>query len=88
MKIWKFDLETTDVQTVAMPRGAEILAVQTQRDKPKVWAIVDPGQQNEHRSFRIVGTGHEFIRDDLRYIGTYQLMEGSLVFHVFEQAKS
>jgi hypothetical protein len=84
MTIWKFDLETTDVQTVKMPRGAEIIAVQTQRDTPRLWAVVDPKMPLVSRTFYVVGTGHEFTTGNKRYIGTYQLMDGSLVFHVFE----
>jgi hypothetical protein len=84
-KIFKYVLKTTDVQSVEMPKGAEILSIQTQNDDPCIWALVDPEQEMEYRIFRIFGTGHDVMGDDtLNYIGTYQQYGGSLVFHCFE----
>lgn len=34
IKIYKFPIETTDVQNIAMPSGAEILCVQVQHGIP------------------------------------------------------
>lgn len=85
--IWKFELITTDKQTIEMPIGAEILTVQTQNETPCLWALCDPTVQKEMRSFEVFGTGHPVRYDmgvDRAYIGTYQLQGGSLVFHVFE----
>lgn len=47
--IWKFELETTGNQTLKMPIGAEILSVQTQFDKPCLWALVEPNAEKEDR---------------------------------------
>jgi len=84
--IWKYELETEDLVKVEMPIGAEILALQTQNDKPCLWVSVDPNQKLERRDFQIVGTGHTMFDTSLRrkYIGTYQLQGGLLVFHLFE----
>ena len=85
--IWKFELKTTDTQKLEMPVGAEILTVQAQNERPCLWALVDPTEKKETRLFDIFGTGHPIHCDmsiGRRYIGTYQLNGGSLVFHVFE----
>ena len=85
--IWKFELETTDKQTLKMPVGAKILTVQTQNEKPCLWALVDPNAEKEDRFIEVFGTGHPIGCDmgvDRKYISTYQLRGGSLVFHVFE----
>lgn len=85
--IWKYVLDTTDHQAVEMPVGAEILTVQTQYNKPCMWALVDPSAEEEKRYFEIFGTGHDVNYDmgvNRKYIGTYQLDKGTLVFHVFE----
>lgn len=85
--IYKFELETTDNQTIKMPIGAEILTVQTQNEVPYLWALVDPTESGEKRYIEVFGTGHEVHYDigiSRKYIGTYQLHGGSLVFHVFE----
>jgi len=91
--IWKYPLETTDVQTVMMPKGAKPLTVAVQGSQVCLWALVDSEADPEARDFVIYGTGHP-VRDVVKrdvgevqtYVGTYQLDNGSLVFHVFEIA--
>lgn len=84
--IWKFELPVEDEPSVRMPLGAEVLTVQTQAGKPCLWALVDPAAPKHDRRFRIVGTGHPFDDADAhRYIGTFQMHGGALVFHVFER---
>lgn len=85
--IWKFELKTTDNQTIEMPANAEILTVQTQHEVPCIWALVDPTEPNEKRFIKVFGTGHDVHYEmglSRNYLGTYQLHNGSLVFHVFE----
>lgn len=91
--IWEFVIATTDEVQVSMPCGARILCVQTQENADAdhvdvcLWALVDPTAKTEVRTFQIVGTGHPINFDESDYIGTYQLMAGRLVFHVFEVTK-
>lgn len=85
--VWKYPLLAQDIQTIALPKGAKILTAQAQGTAANLWALVDPDETElEDRRILIVGTGH--VRDALRgfvdYIGTFQLHEGRLVFHVFE----
>lgn len=85
--VYKYTIPLDDVVSVELPTGSKILCVQSQRDDPQIWALVDPTfpVEKETRTFRIVGTGHQI--DDLEcenYIGTFQIRGGSLVFHVFE----
>jgi len=83
--IWKFPIATVDLQKVMMPRGAEILTVQTQVDTVCLWALVDPSAKSEERLIETFGTGQPIENQQEReYIATYQLEGGDLVFHVFE----
>lgn len=88
--IWKYEIAVDDIQNIDMPESSEILCVQMQGSTPCIWALVDP--ENKVRVPRVlitVGTGHKIFIDDknfrLNYIGTYQMMGGSLVFHLFER---
>lgn len=88
--IYKFNLETTDTQTLLIPKGGEILSVQVQYGYPKLWVLVDPNEPLEERTIQIFETGHPVSCDtgiERKFISTYQLMNGNLVFHVFEQIK-
>lgn len=83
--IWKFHLETTDIQQIEMPADAEILTIQTQDEIPCIWALVSPDAPKRKVAFEIFGTGHPVPENGKRkYVGTYQLRKGALVFHCFE----
>lgn len=83
MTIWKYRLETTDLQIIDIPRGATFLSVQVQeRFGPCMWALVNEESPKFGHRIRIFGTGHPM--DSIGgYVGTYQLSGGALVFHVF-----
>ena len=81
--IWKFPLDVTGYQRVNMPAKAKILCVQTQGGYPCLWAQVESTSEVEPRAFVIAGTGHPQDTGG-KYIGTFQLHGGELVFHAFE----
>ena len=86
--IWKFGLRVDDLQTVVMPAGAQVLCVQAQNDAPQLWALVDPSEPTRNVQLRTIGTGQPLVGEGTpgRYVGTYQMHRGALVFHVFEVA--
>ena len=82
--IWKYDVPVTQEFTLAMPKGAELLSVQEQREQVRLWALVDPSAMKVTRKFQVVGTGWDFDPTDLTFVGTYQVSGGDFVFHLFE----
>lgn len=84
MTIWKFPLDVTDSQRVTMPLGSKPLCVQTQNGTPCIWALVDSSEpRKELVTVLTFGTGGPVIGAIGDYLGTYQMRNGSLVFHVF-----
>ena len=85
-KIFKYPLEIIDTQFIELPLGAEILTVQIQGDQLCLWAMVNtlPGAIKKNRRIEIIGTGYPVPVGELKYISTFQIMDGSLIFHVFE----
>lgn len=79
---WKFTLSVVDEQTILMPAGTEVIAVQTQFGMVQAWAIVDPDMPQLPVKISIRGTGHPLGAVG-RYVGTFQLYGGALVFHAF-----
>lgn len=69
---------------IEMPQGAETLCVQMQGTQPCIWAKVDDAKPMENRMFHVRGTGHLLQENEGKYIGTFQMLGGSLIFHVFE----
>lgn len=87
-KIYKYPFNRTILPKIQMPVGAQILDVQTQHGEPVMWALVDPEAPKEERSFQVYGTGWDIEKakegEQRKYIGTYQMQGGALVFHLFE----
>lgn len=87
--IWKYDLNPNEGDQMScfleMPAQAKILTVQIQHGKPRLWALVDPNRSKELRRFQVVGTGHPFEpAPTAHHIGSFQMHEGTFIFHVFE----
>lgn len=83
-QVWKYTLELSDEpQVLSIPKGAEILTVAGQHDKPALWALVEPTAVREPRTFRVFGTGRP-VPYGLQFVGTAICHGGSLVWHVFE----
>ena len=86
--IWKFPVPIQDTIRVSMPVGAKILCAQMQQGNPYIWALVDSQKPIEEVSFLWRGTGHP-TEDEVgflhHYVGTVQMADGNLVFHLFEE---
>lgn len=88
--VWKFSLlgpNPGGTQLINMPSGAMLMKVGMQAQGPVFWALVDPEQPVVSRTFMIVGTGHPTDRLDsgtFRYVGTFEELDGALVWHLFE----
>lgn len=82
--IWKFELMITDRQEIQMPILSEILTVQMQYGVPCLWAKVSSDYKKENKIILMYGTGHRIVHELGKYIGTFQIDDGQLIFHVFE----
>ena len=83
-RIFKFPLQVSDLQKIGMPKDSTLLTVQVQNGVPCLWVVVETDKEIEERFIRIIGTGHSVPENVLRYIGTFQVMKGTFVGHVFE----
>jgi hypothetical protein len=83
--IHKQALAVTDIQTVSLPLGAEILFAREQHDAICIWYRCDSTQVVKHEvQIAICGTGHPCPpADEARYLGSAFIYGGGLVFHVF-----
>lgn len=83
-RVWKYELKSV-LSDLHMPVGAEILTVQLQHDQICLWAKVNVNAPKVKRTFQMIGTDHVIADDRVTYIGTVQLVDGNLVFHIFER---
>ena len=87
MKVYKYIVNMQkDLFTIPLPVGTRILSFQCQRDVLCLWALVNPQAYTEERQFRIAGTGHsiDIPSEKLHFIGTAQMLNGDLIWHLFE----
>lgn len=82
--IWKYGLRP-DTSGMRLPEDAEILCVQTQAGQAFLWVLLDKDKPLISRQVFVYGTGQPVPDTPQRYIGTFQLHDGALVFHVFEE---
>jgi len=82
--IYKYYLFQESSETILeLPRNARVLSVQVQRGETCLWALVNPEQPLEPRTFVCQLTGGAFDPTGLEYVSTYQ--NGWFVGHVFER---
>lgn len=85
--IYKYPLAIEDFQIIQLPKGAKILCVQAQEDQPQLWAVVDTLAAKRTDSYEpkhiiTIATGGP-MPDVGKYLGTYQVLKGRFVGHVF-----
>ena len=88
-RIWKYQIELTDIQTIFAPKNAEHLCVQVQHEVICIWVKVDLFNEvpEEEMTIFVHGTGHELLSQTAMYLGTFQKAGGDLIFHVFWEWK-
>lgn len=82
--VWKFQMRPHFHQLVPMPEGATLLTVAQQDGDVYLWAMCDSDAPLVERIIITVPTG-EPIPEGCKYISTIHLVEGALVFHLFEK---
>lgn len=87
--IYKYQLKVEGIQKIELPTGSKILTVQNQAETACMWCLIDRDiETKETRVIEILGTGHDVFDDEIterKYINTFQLQGGALVFHAFER---
>ena len=85
-KVYKYAVPITDFPVIPMPEYSKVLSAQVQYDQVFIWALVDLNLNHKmvERKFMLAGTGHPIFETDLDFIGTVQLADGSLIYHLFE----
>ena len=82
--IWKYTLDVKAYNNVEMPKGAVVVYVAAQYERPTLWVLVDPHAEKEIRSFGMVATGQAWDESDSLYVGTFMLGGGTFLGHVIE----
>lgn len=81
--IWKLPLQVTDIQRIKIPKNSGCLTIQVQYGVPCIWIACEDKEELEECTLYTHGTGHEISPKATKYLGSYQLDGGALVFHVF-----
>ena len=83
-KVYKYPVVMENRFTLALPEKAEVLSVGVQFGQPQVWVFLDPNAPKVVRTFMVASTGYPVEEPNVKFIGTFQLEGGALIFHLFE----
>lgn len=85
LRILKYTINP-GVNEFSFPVGHKILGVQAQFNSPKMWVLIDPDERDSVvRNYVFFPTGQLIENYGLvEFIGTFQLNDGNLVYHLFE----
>lgn len=83
MKIFKYPLKVTDVQTLEIHKNFIPLKIELQNGIPCMWCKINEEEPKIIVQFETIGTGHYFNGNNLCYIDSYQINNGTFVYHVF-----
>lgn len=87
-RVFKYPLEIIGQQTVDTRAGWMPLSVQMQGGVLCLWAEVNDTAPAASCRVFVHGTGHEVHPDAARFVGTFQLPDYGLVFHVYTEEAS
>jgi hypothetical protein len=79
-KIYKYELELEDQQSLVLPGHSKILTVIEQNNKIVLYAQVTNSKYYDHYTIFVRGTGHS-IGDSALYLNTVKI--GIFVWHIF-----
>ena len=84
--IYKYVLESKEIQEIEIPYNALILSCQFQNNELCIWANVDPEEKKGKLKILILGTGNpipeEYLNGCYEFLATVQV--GIFVWHVFK----
>lgn len=85
--IWKVTASAYGSHYTSLPCGARFLDLQVQYDAPTTWWLVDPDAPVEAVTLTtlVTGTRYEEVVDEYEYLGTFQLISGRFVGHLFRE---
>lgn len=66
-KVYKYPVRITDISTVELPKGAQILHIDAQGDGVYLWALIDVDEkETETITLCCAGTGHPIEENENR----------------------
>jgi hypothetical protein len=84
--IFKYEVPLTDLFTLSLPPGYEVVHFGEQHGVMYIWVLLNPALREETVEFRLYGTGHIISNpEDKEYIGT--CINGEFVWHLFNSTK-
>lgn len=82
--IYKYKLGISDYREIKMPKNAQVLTVKNQNNDIFIWAIVNPLEDEEVRSFMVFGTGNDYDLSNSNIVYIDTVIINQFVWHVFE----
>lgn len=82
-QIWKWEIDVKVGGEIEVPSDFRPLYVAVQDGVPCLWAEVDPQGKKMKMLVHVFGTGQPMPYARALYVGSFQLLDGAFVGHVY-----
>ncbi len=82
--IWHYDVPISECVDLTLPVGAIIFDLELFDNSIKLFVLCDEDAPPESRELLILSHGTYMPSVKVEYLGTVSLLDGNLIYHVFE----
>ena len=82
--IWHYDIPLNEVVDLVLPRNATIFDLMLFENSIRLFVLCDEDAPPQKRQILLFSKEDYLEYQDVQYLGTVSLIDGNIVFHVFE----
>jgi hypothetical protein len=82
--IWHFDVPISECVNLTLPHGAVIFDLALYENSIRLYVSCDEDAPPQDRELFVLSDGTYIPSHHVGYLGTVSLLDGNLVYHVFE----
>lgn len=87
-KIWKHTIPQDEMRLEVTGPGLNPLHVGTPQGQIDVWIERDDTRPERTIELQVFGTGHVISEEMERYVGTFKLLDGAFIGHIYARQLS
>ncbi len=82
--IWHFDVPISECVSLSLPHGAIIFDLTLYENSIRLYVSCDEDAPAQDRELFVLTDGTYIPSQQVEYLGTVSLLDGNLVYHIFE----
>ncbi len=82
--IWHYDIPLNEVVDLVLPQNATIFDLMLFQNLIRLFVLCDEDAPPQKRQILLLSKENYLEYPDVQYLGTVSLIDGNIIFHVFE----